>query len=222
MAAVGKIDPAWPETLQSFIRRVHSISLPRYEMVYPRTAAEVTSPSASSIDRKMRFGMCPKKMHEVAKLARFIVNFTDDNDMNDEERCDDHNQQLSSAEEQQLDVNGNVVQRESPPETDVQKWIIDLGAGQGYLSSMLYQNYGRNVLSVDSDEVQTCGAKYRAQKLKGRFGKDERAQWAHTTRWVGNEGLENLLEPMGLNQCPSRWTVCGLRRLYAIHILVIW
>ncbi|KNE67558.1 hypothetical protein AMAG_12011 [Allomyces macrogynus ATCC 38327] len=45
--------------------------------------------------------------------------------------------------------------------------LIDLGAGQGYLSSILALHYGHNVLGVDTDPIQTSGAiRRRATLLK--------------------------------------------------------
>ncbi|KAI9219146.1 methyltransferase domain-containing protein [Blastocladiella britannica] len=43
--------------------------------------------------------------------------------------------------------------------------LIDLGAGQGYLSSVLALRYGHNVLGVDTDPVQTSGAIRRRATL---------------------------------------------------------
>lgn len=50
--------------------------------------------------------------------------------------------------------------------------IIDLGAGQGYLSRALALQHDMHVLAVDADEIQTCGAKFfqnKAEKsIKGK------------------------------------------------------
>ncbi|KAJ3258707.1 hypothetical protein HK103_003301 [Boothiomyces macroporosus] len=43
--------------------------------------------------------------------------------------------------------------------------ILDFGAGQGYLSSVLAYQYGYNVIAVDSDILQTSGGEQRAKRI---------------------------------------------------------
>ncbi|GAO52323.1 hypothetical protein G7K_6402-t1 [Saitoella complicata NRRL Y-17804] len=50
------------------------------------------------------------------------------------------------------------------------KNVIDLGAGQGYLSRTLANNYGLNVLAIDSNEDQTDGGKYFDSRAKVKNG----------------------------------------------------
>ncbi|KAJ3111619.1 hypothetical protein HDU96_005525 [Phlyctochytrium bullatum] len=52
--------------------------------------------------------------------------------------------------------------------------ILDLGAGQGYLDTVLAHSYGRTVIGVDDDEVQTCGAKRRNEKLTKAHSKNKK------------------------------------------------
>ncbi|KAI9189553.1 hypothetical protein H9P43_000986 [Blastocladiella emersonii ATCC 22665] len=47
--------------------------------------------------------------------------------------------------------------------------LVDLGAGQGYLSSVLALKYGHNVLGVDTDPIQTNGATRRRATLFKRL-----------------------------------------------------
>ncbi|KAI9363958.1 methyltransferase domain-containing protein [Zopfochytrium polystomum] len=48
--------------------------------------------------------------------------------------------------------------------------VMDLGAGQGYLDSVLCYQYGKIVIGVDDDQVQTCGAKRRSNRLLEQYG----------------------------------------------------
>ncbi|BFZ59912.1 hypothetical protein YB2330_000934 [Saitoella coloradoensis] len=50
------------------------------------------------------------------------------------------------------------------------KNVIDLGAGQGYLSRTLANNYGLNVLAIDSNVDQTDGGKYFDSRAKVKNG----------------------------------------------------
>lgn len=49
--------------------------------------------------------------------------------------------------------------------------VVDVGAGQGYLSSVLAFKYGLTVLGVDYDTIQTCGANRRSEIITKRYGK---------------------------------------------------
>ncbi|KAJ3213928.1 hypothetical protein HDU67_002292 [Dinochytrium kinnereticum] len=83
--------------------------------------------------------MSPKKQHEVEIMACLI----------------DH--LASKVEESESE----------PPIQPGEKTlgVLDLGAGQGYLDSVLTFQYNRLVIGVDDDTVQTCGAKRRTDKL---------------------------------------------------------
>jgi hypothetical protein len=45
-------------------------------------------------------------------------------------------------------------------------YVVDVGGGKGYLSSILALHYGLRVLGVDSSQVNTHGAAKRIQKLE--------------------------------------------------------
>jgi SAM-dependent methyltransferase len=109
--------------------------------------------------------------------------------------------------------------------------IVDVGAGQGYLSHRLAETTGTRVLALDGDEGQTEGASLRgqglshAQRQKARqdSGSDEQGQQAVTHRtlfitsdsllhavdkWVSGLGLETAGIPYpvlvtGLHACGS-------------------
>ncbi|KAK3842753.1 MAG: methyltransferase domain-containing protein [Linnemannia gamsii] len=89
--------------------------------------------------------------------------------------------------------------------------VIDLGAGQGYLSRVLAFQHQLCVLGVDSNTIQTCGAQTtqkRTEKLfvnkskmknaggKGRSGRPTTSTKQQNRRSNGGE--------------ETRWTLCGL------------
>ncbi|KAI9594792.1 methyltransferase domain-containing protein [Syncephalis fuscata] len=111
--------------------------------------------------------------------------------------------------------------------------IVDLGAGQGYLSRSLTYQYGLNVLAVDADDVQTCGAqRYQKQTEKHGSKKSEpqdtkqsnRGQLVHVTHLVTEKSLAELLkaiqtniygvtasdQPTDTNLDSLSWLLCGL------------
>jgi hypothetical protein len=113
--------------------------------------------------------------------------------------------------------------------------IIDLGAGQGYLSRTLALQHGMHVLAVDADEIQTCGAKFFQGKAeKAIKGKKMRANAAanselpasmlerethlnHVTQMITLENLPSLLADWtdtsrwDLREVPAEsWMICGL------------
>ncbi|KAL7746349.1 hypothetical protein RI367_008279 [Sorochytrium milnesiophthora] len=49
--------------------------------------------------------------------------------------------------------------------------LVDIGAGQGYLSSVLALKYGLHVIGVDYDTVQTNGANRRRELIMKRYSK---------------------------------------------------
>ncbi|KAL1920542.1 uncharacterized protein VTP21DRAFT_919 [Calcarisporiella thermophila] len=111
--------------------------------------------------------------------------------------------------------------------------VIDLGAGQGYLSRFLALR-GLDVLAVDACEVQTCGAqKFQARLSKTLKGKsppasasstptieEEEALLAefaagrlrHITWKVTPQTAPDLLQEMqcGDDKAEEGWLVCGL------------
>ncbi|KAJ3331546.1 hypothetical protein HDU76_002862 [Blyttiomyces sp. JEL0837] len=82
--------------------------------------------------------------------------------------------------------------------------VMDLGAGQGYLDSVLSFQYDKVVIGVDDDEVQTCGAKrrseallrnlYKPKSVAERGGKGVKGQMYHINRRVdASESFASLL-----------------------------
>ncbi|KAI9268152.1 methyltransferase domain-containing protein [Phascolomyces articulosus] len=69
--------------------------------------------------------------------------------------------------------------------------VMDLGAGQGYLSRTLAYQHDLHVLAVDGSEVQTCGAKWFDQHLlKSRR---PHARLDHVTDMVTSENVSTIL-----------------------------
>lgn len=84
--------------------------------------------------------------------------------------------------------------------------VIDLGAGQGYLSRTLAILHRLRVLAVDGSEVQTCGAKrFDEHALKGS---NDRSLVEHVTDMVTPENVSTLLGRYRQEEEP--WLVCGL------------
>lgn len=125
------------------------------------------------MSNKMKFGMKPKKLHEVEKLASFITNFID------------------------IQVKDN-------------HWVVDFGAGQGYLSSLLHYSFGFNVLSVDGDENQTHGSIDRAKKINFKLKNNNKKNWIHTNKLVGNDSLAELTSSIDKTQNTPKFSICGL------------
>ncbi|KAI9287924.1 methyltransferase domain-containing protein [Umbelopsis sp. AD052] len=116
--------------------------------------------------------------------------------------------------------------------------IIDLGAGQGYLSRMLALQHGLHVLGVDADEIQTCGAKFfqgKAEKsIKGKKiralvateedpteaiakEKERQSHLNHVTQMITLENIPTLLADWtdtsrwNYREVPAKsWMICGL------------
>ncbi|CAB4427603.1 unnamed protein product [Rhizophagus irregularis] len=95
--------------------------------------------------------------------------------------------------------------------------IIDLGAGQGYLSRVLAYTYNLCVFAVDASNIQTCGAQkyqFRTEKSLGllRKGKKEvddksnelisekKGGLTHVTQHVTTETLTNLISEWNKNK----------------------
>lgn len=98
--------------------------------------------------------------------------------------------------------------------------VMDLGAGQGYLSRTAAFLHGLNVLAVDSNEIQTCGAKKfdkhtlkgLANALQGENGKvnsNKNGKIHHVTDTVTPENVSQILN-MWSHRRDEQWLVCGL------------
>ncbi|KAI8617140.1 methyltransferase domain-containing protein [Chytriomyces sp. MP71] len=91
--------------------------------------------------------------------------------------------------------------------------IMDIGAGQGYLDISLAFQYGKTVIGVDDDEIQTCGAKRRTDIVNSyvqRRASDGVGKLLHVNRRVHkNETFASLLDDVSGSQ-DSHWLLCGL------------
>ncbi|RIA88235.1 methyltransferase domain-containing protein [Glomus cerebriforme] len=100
--------------------------------------------------------------------------------------------------------------------------IIDLGAGQGYLSRVLAYTYDLCVLAIDASNIQTCGAqKYQfrtekslglLRKLKQEVKREENnmkndeyigkkeGKLTHVTQYVSSKTLTNLISEWNMKK----------------------
>ncbi|KAI9254277.1 methyltransferase domain-containing protein [Sporodiniella umbellata] len=86
--------------------------------------------------------------------------------------------------------------------------VMDLGAGQGYLSRALAYRSNLKVLAVDGSDVQTCGAKrFDERIMKGLKASD--LQLFHVNERVTPENASSLLSRWRGAQ-DERWLLCGL------------
>ncbi|KAI8058590.1 methyltransferase domain-containing protein [Syncephalis plumigaleata] len=154
LAGHWNIKDEWPASLREYIQNAKSLAL--------NHTPEECWPSPP-IKEQILYGMNPKKVHEVERLAWIIA-------------------ELAKAKEI--------------------KQIVDLGSGQGYLSRSLAYQYGLNVLAVDADNVQTCGAR-RYQAQTERHGK---GQLIHATHLVTEKSLDKLLAAIHHNDDESTGT----------------
>ncbi|KAJ3174749.1 hypothetical protein HK101_010849 [Irineochytrium annulatum] len=103
--------------------------------------------------------------------------------------------------------------------------ILDLGAGQGYLDGVLAYEYGRVVVGVDDDTIQTCGAKRRSERIGRLYEKRGEGKGAlyHVNRRVEvGESFARMLREVKTEvgaaadgreiagEEGERWALCGL------------
>jgi SAM-dependent methyltransferase len=91
--------------------------------------------------------------------------------------------------------------------------ILDLGSGQGYLDLALAYAYGRTVIGVDNDSLQTHGAKKRSVNAL-RFKKNHKigSLYYVNRRIHVSESFDSLLKEEGIRvEFENRkWLLCGL------------
>lgn len=88
--------------------------------------------------------------------------------------------------------------------------IVDLGAGQGYLSRSLAFKSNLKVLAVDSSEIQTCGAKKFDQKAIKFLDKDV-LKLHHVTDFITPENASSILSKWSdSNVQDEKWLLTGL------------
>ncbi|KAI7899601.1 methyltransferase domain-containing protein [Cokeromyces recurvatus] len=87
--------------------------------------------------------------------------------------------------------------------------IVDLGAGQGYLSrSLAFKNHFK-VLAVDSSEIQTCGAKKFDKKVIKSLGEDV-LKLHHVTDFITPDNASHILSKWSSSHQDEKWLLCGL------------
>ncbi|KAH7057490.1 methyltransferase domain-containing protein [Linnemannia elongata] len=79
--------------------------------------------------------------------------------------------------------------------------VIDLGAGQGYLSRVLAFQHQLCVLGVDSNTIQTCGAQTTQKRTEKLFD---------ATAAEHINGGEAPVQECPDEDVEGRWTLCGL------------
>lgn len=111
--------------MKSFVASVHNLCLPRIQSPHipPFRIAD-----------SQRFGLSPKKQHEVENMCGLI-----------QDMCQKHNV----------------------------RHVVDVGAGQGYLTRNLAASVGLDVLALDSSDHQVQGAQKREDQL--RWWQDKKA-----------------------------------------------
>ncbi|KAI8900453.1 methyltransferase domain-containing protein [Globomyces pollinis-pini] len=82
--------------------------------------------------------------------------------------------------------------------------IIDMGSGQGYLDAALAFHYHLNVIGVDDNTVQTCGAICNLQKMEKYFFKNYDSNlfgclFHINSRITINESLSDILKRIDVN-----------------------
>ncbi|KAG1460679.1 hypothetical protein G6F46_005388 [Rhizopus delemar] len=87
--------------------------------------------------------------------------------------------------------------------------IMDLGAGQGYLSRSLAYRSNLKVLAVDSSEVQTCGAKRFDERIIKHLKKSDVLQLHHVNEFITPENASTILSRWSKTQ-NEKWLLCGL------------
>ncbi len=89
--------------------------------------------------------------------------------------------------------------------------IVDLGAGQGYLSRSIAFQSNLKVLAVDSSEIQTCGAKKFDDRAIKFLEKDD-LKLHHVTDFITPENASSILSKWGNHDSnqEEKWLLCGL------------
>ncbi|KAF7722108.1 hypothetical protein EC973_003688 [Apophysomyces ossiformis] len=95
--------------------------------------------------------------------------------------------------------------------------VMDLGAGQGYLSRALAFQHDFQVLAVDMSEVQTRGAqkfdKKASKLINKRDNSVQLSKLHHVTEKVTPENVSHILRKWGSHgaeESEEKWLVCGL------------
>ncbi|ORY02626.1 hypothetical protein K493DRAFT_277170 [Basidiobolus meristosporus CBS 931.73] len=95
--------------------------------------------------------------------------------------------------------------------------VVDVGAGQGYLSCMLACECNFDVIAVDNDEIQTCGAKKRVNDItkridfahkKGEATSNEIGKFTVVNEHVSIESFNSVVHQFVEENAP--WLMCSL------------
>ncbi|KAJ3272136.1 hypothetical protein HDV01_005901 [Terramyces sp. JEL0728] len=95
--------------------------------------------------------------------------------------------------------------------------VLDFGAGQGYLSSVLAYQYGYNVIALDSDILQTSGGEQRANRILSLY-KHHKRNISGVLRFMtstisiedGFEAIFDKVERCFPDVVGKKWIICGL------------
>jgi hypothetical protein len=96
--------------------------------------------------------------------------------------------------------------------------VVDLGAGQGYLSRTVAFQYDLEVMAVDGSEVQTCGAK-RFDDMAIKGFRDKQHMIHHVTDLFTPENAADILASLQTRHNTDDdttttkavpWLICGL------------
>lgn len=99
--------------------------------------------------------------------------------------------------------------------------VVDLGAGQGYLSRSVAYKSNLKVLAIDSSEIQTCGAKKFDEKAV-KNNQEAVLKLHHVTEVITEENASSLLSKWGNHSKEEeKWLLCGLHTCgdLATHML---
>ncbi|MEI8027775.1 MAG: methyltransferase, partial [Pseudomonadota bacterium] len=115
----GTIKDNWPDSLKSYVSRVHALGL-------DRNVKADYSLHENKLEKDIMIGMNVKKVKETAQLSKLIHDICSNNNITH---------------------------------------ILDLGCGQGYLSTVLAFQFKYSVIGWDADPHQTSGATQRAKRI---------------------------------------------------------
>ncbi|KAI8087632.1 methyltransferase domain-containing protein [Gilbertella persicaria] len=87
--------------------------------------------------------------------------------------------------------------------------IVDLGAGQGYLSRSIAFQSNLKVLAVDSSEIQTCGAKKFDERAIKYLSSDD-LRLHHVTDFITPDNASTILSKWSDHPKDEKWLLCGL------------
>ncbi|KAI9206999.1 methyltransferase domain-containing protein [Polychytrium aggregatum] len=170
----------WPTDLREYIALSKTIPLPR--SADDDSVVHKLKTTVRPLDKKIVYGMSPKKRHEVGIMAALIHEL--------------------------MAIDGAT-------------YAVDIGAGQGYLDMVLAFQYGHNVIGIDDDEIQTCGAQRRSSTIERVFADHNGGRLYHINRRVhATESLPDLVQhaiaadsdaSLDASVDPdAKWLLCGL------------